>query len=50
MTVDAVARQAVSAFDAVLHVERDTPGAAALAALGGFALDRRGRLSMQEKA
>ena len=26
MTVDAVARQAVSAFDAVLHVERDSAG------------------------
>ena len=26
MTVDAVARQSVSAFDAVLHVERDSRG------------------------
>jgi pilus assembly protein CpaF len=49
MPVDAVARQAVSAFDAVLHVERDSAGRRRLAALGGFALDRRGRLVIQEK-
>ncbi len=49
MSADAVARQAFSAFDAVLHVERDPGGVRRLAALGGFALDRRGRLLIQEK-
>jgi pilus assembly protein CpaF len=39
----AMARQAVSAFDAVLHVER-TPSGCRLAALGRLALARRGRL------
>jgi pilus assembly protein CpaF len=48
MTVDAVARQSVSAFDAVLHVERDPAGRRRLAAMGRLALDRRGGLSMQE--
>jgi pilus assembly protein CpaF len=38
-----MARQAVSAFDAVLHVER-TPSGCRLAALGRLALARRGRL------
>jgi pilus assembly protein CpaF len=47
MSVDAVARQAFSAFDAVLHVERDPEGRRRLAALGRFALDRRGRLAVQ---
>lgn len=47
MSVDAVARQAFSAFDAVLHIERDSAGHRRLAALGGFALDRRGRLVIQ---
>ena len=46
MTVDAVARQSVSAFDAVLHIERD-PRGARHAALGAFGLDRRGRLAVQ---
>ncbi|HEX7835692.1 MAG TPA: TadA family conjugal transfer-associated ATPase, partial [Pseudolysinimonas sp.] len=49
MAVDAVARQAVSAFDAVLHVERDPAGRRRLAALGGFALDRHGRLVIREQ-
>ena len=49
MPVDAVARQAVSAFDAVLHVERNASGVRRLAALGAFALDRRGRLLIQDK-
>jgi pilus assembly protein CpaF len=49
MSVDAVARQAFSALDAVLHVERDPQGRRHLAGLGAFALDRRGRLLIQEK-
>ncbi len=49
MSVDAVARQAVSAFGAVVHVERDSSGRRQLAAIGEFALDRRGRLLIQEK-
>jgi pilus assembly protein CpaF len=49
MPVDAVARQAFSAFDAVLHVERDAAGRRRLAALGEFALDPRGRLVIQEQ-
>jgi len=47
MTVDAVARQSVSAFDVVLHIERDETGGRR-AALGEFALDRRGRLVVRE--
>jgi pilus assembly protein CpaF len=46
MTVDAVARQSVSAFDVVLHIERDPQGARR-AALGGLGLDRRGRLAVR---
>jgi len=42
---EALARQAVSAFDAVLHVERTSSGRR-LAALGGLQLDRRGRLAV----
>jgi len=49
MSVDAVSRQAFSAFDAVLHVERDGTGCRRLAALGEFALDRRGRLLIQQQ-
>jgi pilus assembly protein CpaF len=49
MAVDAVARQAISAFDAVLHVGRDSSGRRRLVALGEFALDGRERLSIQEK-
>jgi pilus assembly protein CpaF len=45
MTVDAVARQSVSAFDALLHIERD-PAGGRRTALGGFVLDRRGRLTV----
>jgi len=41
---DALARQAVSAFDAVLHLERDANGRRRLAALGGLQLSPRGRL------
>ncbi len=40
----AVARQAVSAIDAVLHVERTDRGRR-LAAIGALSLDRRGRLA-----
>lgn len=47
LSVDAVARQAVSAFDAVLHVERGAAGRR-LAAVGELALDRRGRLTVRE--
>lgn len=43
---DAMARQAVSAFDAVLHVERG-PAGRRLAALGRLALDRHGRLVVE---
>jgi len=50
MTADAVARQSVSAFGAVIHIERDPSGARRLAALGRLALDSRGRLSVQEQA
>jgi pilus assembly protein CpaF len=46
MSVDATARQAISAFDAVLHVERDAAGRRRLAALGGLELDRAGRLAV----
>ena len=50
LSAAAVARQAYSAFDAVLHIERSPAGGRHLAALGEFALDRRGRLSIGEKA
>jgi len=43
MSVEAMARQAVSAFDAVLHVERSVEGRR-LVAIGRLELDRRGRL------
>jgi len=46
MSPDAVARQAVSALDLVLHVER-TPEGRRLAAVGRLALDRRGRLEVR---
>lgn len=45
MSPDAVARQAVSALDAVLHVERTVQGRR-LAAVGSLGLDRRGRLAV----
>lgn len=45
LSVDAMARQAVSAFDAVLQVERRAEGRR-LAAIGRLELDRRGRLSV----
>jgi pilus assembly protein CpaF len=47
MTADAVARQAVSAFDAILHIERESGGGRRLAAVGMFALDAHGRLVIQ---
>lgn len=43
LSVEAMARQAVSAFDAVLHVER-APEGRRLAAIGRLELDPRGRL------
>jgi pilus assembly protein CpaF len=46
MSPDAVARQAVSALDVVLHVER-RPEGRRLAALGRLGLDRRGRLEVR---
>ncbi|WP_395640685.1 TadA family conjugal transfer-associated ATPase [Pseudolysinimonas sp.] len=46
MSPDAVARQAVSALDAVLHVER-TPSGRRLAAVGTLGVDRRGRLEVR---
>lgn len=46
MSPDAVARQAVSALDVVLHVERTAEGRR-LAAVGTLALDRRGRLEVR---
>lgn len=45
MSPDAVARQAVSALDVVLHVERSERGRR-LAALGTLGLDERGRLEV----
>jgi pilus assembly protein CpaF len=42
---DALARQAVSAFDGVLHLQRTSEGRR-LTARGAFALDRRGRLTV----
>ena len=45
LSPDGLARQAVSAFEAVLHVERTASGRR-LAALGRPALDRRGRLTV----
>ena len=45
LSPDALARQAVSAFEAVLHVERTAAGRR-LAALGRLELDRRGRLAV----
>jgi pilus assembly protein CpaF len=45
LSTAALARQAVSAFEAVLHVERTDAGRR-LAALGRLVLDRRGRLTV----
>ncbi|MFC5503515.1 TadA family conjugal transfer-associated ATPase [Lysinimonas soli] len=45
LSIDAMARQAVSAFDAVLHIERSANGRR-LAAVGRLELDRRGRLAV----
>lgn len=42
--VEALARQVVSAIDAVLHLERDTDGVRVLAEAGRLALSDRGRL------
>jgi pilus assembly protein CpaF len=46
MSPDAVARQAVSALDVVLHIERAATGRH-LAAVGTLGLDRRGRLEVR---
>jgi pilus assembly protein CpaF len=46
MSPDAVARQAVSALEVVLHVERGPQGRR-LAAVGMLGLDRRGRLEVR---
>ncbi|MGN6272394.1 MAG: TadA family conjugal transfer-associated ATPase [Protaetiibacter sp.] len=43
-SVEALARQAVSAIDAVLHLERDERGSRLIAEAGCLALDRRGRV------
>jgi pilus assembly protein CpaF len=45
LDADALARQAVSAIDAVLHVER-IDGTRRITARGALALDRRGRLTV----
>ena len=45
LDTDALARQAVSAIDAVLHVERTVAGRR-LTARGTLGLDRRGRLTV----
>lgn len=45
LSSSALARQAASAFDAVLHVER-SPAGRRLAAIGALRLDRRGRLAV----
>ena len=47
LTTDAVGRQAVSAFDAVLHLVRDRTGRR-LAAMGRLCLDPAGRLGIVE--
>lgn len=44
---EAAARQAVSAFDAVLHVERLPSGVRALAGIGRLRLDPAGRLAVE---
>jgi pilus assembly protein CpaF len=49
MDASAVARQAVSAFDLVVHLER-VAGVRAVAHCGEFRLDAGGRLSVQELA
>jgi pilus assembly protein CpaF len=41
---EALARQVVSAIDAVLHLERDAGGVRRLAEAGRLVLTRRGRL------
>jgi len=46
MSPEAVARQAVSAFDVVLHLERAAEGRR-LAAMGSLGLDPRGRLEVR---
>jgi pilus assembly protein CpaF len=46
MSPDAVARQAVSALDVVLHIERTAQGRR-LAAVGGLHLDDEGRLAVR---
>jgi len=43
-STDALARQVVSAIDAVLHLERDAAGVRVLAEAGRLTLTRRGRL------
>ena len=48
LTAEGVARQAVSAFDAVLHVER-VGATRRLAALGRLELDAAGRLTIREE-
>lgn len=45
-TPSTLARQAVSALDAVLHLERDRQGTRRLAELGGLRLTGRGRLQV----
>jgi pilus assembly protein CpaF len=45
LSSNALARQAVSAFEAVLHVER-SPAGRRLAAIGSLQLDRRGQLAV----
>ena len=47
---DALARQAVSALDAVLHVERDATGRRRLAEVGALRLTPRGQLAVAESA
>jgi pilus assembly protein CpaF len=49
LSSSALARQAVSAFEAVLHLER-SPAGRQLAAIGSLQLDRRGRLTVVAEA
>lgn len=48
LSAEATARQAVSAFDAVLHIER-RDGRRRLAAIGSLVLDASGRLDIREE-
>ncbi|WP_127792809.1 TadA family conjugal transfer-associated ATPase [Agromyces sp. LHK192] len=48
MTAEAVARQTVSAFDLVVHLERGS-GGRRVGGIGAFRLDERGRLAVERR-